>query len=63
MRVEVIGTLAASPPRFASVVIEVSAEYADADLFAHLVHIAENGCMVNTLKRGLDFSVRTGAPT
>jgi putative redox protein len=63
VQTHVIGTLAESPTRYTSVELEVSGEYTDADLFARLVEIAENGCiMVQTLKRGIDFGVRIGAP-
>lgn len=62
VRTEVTGTLAGDPTRFASVSLEVSALCEDEELFARLVQIAENGCiMVQTLKRGVDFGVRIGA--
>ena len=58
---EVTGTLLDDPTRFASVSLQVSADCDDAELLAHLVHIAENGCiMVNSLKRGIEFGVTVG---
>ena len=63
VRTEVTGTLAENPTRFSSVSLEVTADYADADLFRHLVEIGERGCiMVNTLRGTLDFSVRAATP-
>ena len=62
VQTEVRGTLAGEPTVFASVSLEVSADCEDEELLQHLVDIAERGCiMVNSLKRGVDFSVRVGA--
>ncbi len=59
VRTEVTGTLVENPTRFSTVSLEVTADYADADLFRHLVEIGERGCiMVNTLRGTVDFSVR-----
>ena len=62
VQILVTGTLADNPSRFTSVSLEVTGDCADSDLFAHLVGIAKNGCiMVNTLKGGVDFNVSVGA--
>ena len=63
VRTEVTGTLVENPTRFSAVSLEVTGDYADADLFKHLVEIAERGCiMVNTLRDRVDFTVTTGVP-
>ncbi len=63
VRTEVTGTVAPDPGRFTAVSLEVTADCDDQELLEHLVEIAENGCiMVQTLRRGVDFSVRVGAP-
>ncbi len=55
VRTEVIGELADSPPRFASVELFISADTADRELLAKLVEIADRGCiMMNTLRGKLD---------
>ena len=62
VQILVTGALADNPSRFTSVSLEVTGDCADSDLFAHLVGIAKNGCiMVNTLKGGVDFNVSVGA--
>jgi len=62
VRTEVTGVLAEDPARFTSVSLRVSADCDDDELLARLVHVAEHGCiMVTTLKRGVGFSVSTGA--
>jgi putative redox protein len=59
---EVRGTLVDDPTRFASVSLAVTADCDDPELLAHLVQIAENGCiMVNSLKRGVEFEASVGA--
>lgn len=59
---EVTGTLEGEPPRFSSVSLQVSADCENDALLQHLVQVAENGCiMVNSLKRGVGFSVSVGA--
>jgi uncharacterized OsmC-like protein len=51
--------MADEPKRFESVSLEVSADCDDPELLERLVTIAENGCiMVQSLKRGVGFSVR-----
>ena len=58
---EVTGTLDGEPPRFSSVSLQVSADCDDDELLEHLVQVAQNGCiMVNSLKRGVGFSVSVG---
>lgn len=58
---EVIGTLAESPARFASVELNVTGKYSDRDQFEKLVEIADRGCiMMNTLRGKLDIKVRVG---
>ena len=60
---EVTGTLVDEPTRFASVSLAVRADYEDEELFQHLLKVAENGCiMVNSLKRGVGFSVGVATP-
>jgi len=62
VRTKVTGTLAQGPTRFTAIELEVSADHSDDELFAHLVDIAQEGCiMVQTLKRGVDLGVRVGA--
>jgi putative redox protein len=57
VRAEVTGTLVDEPPRFSSVVVRVTGDCDDEELFGRLVKVAENGCiMVQTLKRGVEFS-------
>jgi len=63
VRTEVTGTLGADPARFTAVSLQVTADCDDQELLGRLVQIAENGCiMVQTLKRGVDFSVSSGVP-
>ena len=51
VRVEVVGSLAESPARFAGVELRVAAESRDRELLERLVEIADRGCiMMNTLR-------------
>jgi putative redox protein len=62
VRVEVVGSLADSPSRFAGVELRVTAESRDRELLQQLVEIADRGCiMMNTLRGKLDVRVRIGA--
>src|SRR5580693_256835 len=50
VRVEVLGSLADSPTRFAALELRVAAESRDQELLERLVGIADRGCiMMNTL--------------
>jgi putative redox protein len=63
VRVEVVGSLADSPARFAGVELRVAAESRDRELLERLVEIADRGCiMMNTLRGKLDVRVLIGAP-
>jgi len=58
LSVDVHGTLAAAPPRFESIVLEVRGRSADAATFDKLIQIAERGCIVhNTLVGGVRVEV------
>jgi putative redox protein len=58
VRVEVVGSLADSPARFAGVELRVAAESRDRELLERLVEIADRGCiMMNTLRGKLDLRV------
>jgi len=58
VRVEVVGSLADSPARFAGVELRVAAESRDRELLERLVEIADRGCiMMNTLRGKLDVRV------
>jgi putative redox protein len=62
VRVEVVGSLAESPARFAGVELRVAAESHDRELLERLVEIADRGCiMMNTFRGKLDVKVRIGA--
>jgi len=62
VRVEVVGSLAESPARFAGVELRVTAESHDRGLLERLVEIADRGCiMMNTLRGKLDVKVLIGA--
>ena len=62
VRVEVVGSLAESPARFAGVELRVAAESRDRELLERLVEIADRGCiMMNTLRGKLDLKVLIGA--
>jgi putative redox protein len=62
VRVEVVGSLAESPARFAGVELRVAAESRDRELLERLVEIADRGCiMMNTLRGKLHFKVLIGA--
>jgi len=58
VRVEVVGSLADSPARFAGVELRVAAESRDRELLERLAEIADRGCiMMNTLRGKLDVRV------
>ena len=60
--VEVVGTLADSPARFAGVELRVAAKSRDQELLEKLVEIADRGCiMMNTLRGTLELRVSIGA--
>jgi putative redox protein len=60
--VEVVGTLADSPTRFAGVELRVAADSRDRELLERLAEIADRGCiMMNTLRGKIDVRVLTGA--
>jgi putative redox protein len=62
VRVEVVGSLADSPARFAAVELRVSAETGNAELLERLIGIADSGCvMMNTLRGALDVRVLIAA--
>jgi putative redox protein len=62
VHVEVVGSLAESPARFAGVELRVAAESRDRELLERLVEIADRGCiMMNTLRGKLDLKVLIGA--
>jgi putative redox protein len=64
VRVEVAGTLADSPARFAGVELRVSGETRDQELLERLVGIADRSCiMMNTIRGSLDVKVLIAAPT
>jgi putative redox protein len=59
---KVVGTLAETPPRFATVEVLVSAE-GPADQLERLVKIADNGCIImNTLRGKLEVRIRITSP-
>jgi len=61
VRVEVVGTLADSPARFAGLELRVAAGSADTELLERLIEIADRGCiMMNTLRGHLEVSVSVG---
>jgi putative redox protein len=58
---EVTGTIADSPPRFASLDINVIGE-GNQELLQHLVGVADRGCiMMNTLREKLAITLRVGS--
>ena len=58
VRVEVAGSLADAPARFAGLELRVAAESRDRELLERLVEIADRGCiMMNTLRGKLDVRV------
>jgi putative redox protein len=60
LHVEVVATLAETPPRFSEIELKVSGDYQDKDLMNKLVTIAERGCIVaNTIRDSvkLTFSI------
>jgi putative redox protein len=62
VRVEVVGSLAESPARFAGLELRVAAKSHDRELLERLVEIADRGCiMMNTLRGKLDVKVLIGA--
>ena len=63
VRIEVTGTLADSPARFAGIELLVTAESADPEMMERLVEIADRACvMMNTLRGKLDVTIRIGMP-
>ncbi len=63
VRIEVIGTLADAPARFAAVELLVTAHSVKRELLEQLVEIADRGCiMMNTLRGKLDVRIRVGVP-
>jgi putative redox protein len=62
VRVEVVGSLADSPARFAGLELRVSGETGDPGLLERLVGIADRGCIVmNTIRGSLDVRVSIAA--
>lgn len=64
VQVEVTGTLAEAPVRYAAIELSVSADCEDRELMEKLVEIAERGCiMVSTLAAAnIDLRVRVATP-
>ncbi len=61
VRTEVIGTIAETPTRFASIELNVEAQ-GNSEEIERLVAIADKGCiMMNTLRGVLDVRIRIGA--
>lgn len=61
--IEVTGTIADSPARFASVELHITADCDTRDLLERFVEIADRGCiMMNTLRGKLDIQIHTGVP-
>jgi putative redox protein len=59
LSVDVHGALAAAPPRFESIALEVHGQSPDAATFDKLIQIAEHGCIVhNTLAGGVRVEVK-----
>ena len=59
LSVDVQGTLAAAPPRFESIALEVRGQSADEATFDKLIQIAERGCIVhNTLAGSVRVEVK-----
>jgi len=62
VRVEVVGSLAESPARFAALELRVTADGSDPEVLERLVGIADRGCiMMNTLRETLDLKVLIAA--
>jgi len=62
VQTEVVGTLADSPARFASIEVSVIAENASPEVLERLVTIADRGCiMMNTLRDKMDVRIRVGS--
>jgi hypothetical protein len=62
VRVEVVGSLADSPARFAGLELRVSGETGDPELLERLVGIADRSCiMMNTIRGALDVRVLIAA--
>jgi len=60
--INVTGTLEGSPPHYTRVDMTVMADHDDRSLMEKLILISERSCIVsNTLKQGLDLSVRLAA--
>ena len=62
VRVEVAGSFAGSPARFAALELRVAAEGSDRELLERLIEVADKGCiMMNTLRSGVNVRVLIGA--
>jgi putative redox protein len=62
VRLEVLGSIADSPARFAGLELRIGAESRDPELLERLVEIADRGCiMVNTLRGKLDLKILIAA--
>jgi putative redox protein len=58
VHIEVSGTVMASPARFSSVDLAITAEAADREELVHLSEIADRGCiMMNTLRDKLTLNI------
>ncbi len=64
LQTQVTGTLADNAPaRFTAVELHVTADSPDPETLAHLVEIADRGCiMMNTLRDKFDVRIRLAAP-
>jgi putative redox protein len=64
LQTDVVGVLADNPPaRFSSVELNVSADFQDREKLAHLVEVADKGCiMMNTLRDKMDVRIRLAQP-
>lgn len=59
VRLEVVGTLEGTPPRYTAIELVVAARTDDPDLLAKFVAMAERACIVaNTLKGGVEVASR-----
>lgn len=63
VRVEVTGSIADAPARFATVDLRVTADSKDRDLFEKLVEIADRGCiMMNTVRSIVELRIDATSP-